>query len=82
MNKVLQVTAVFWEACVAFSGITDNAKARARRVVNLRQAIRPREAQANACSSSTRLAERTPSKPNGLVGGLMVSQVLTLSAIP
>jgi hypothetical protein len=38
--------------------------------------------QVNACSLSASLAERTTSKPNGLVGGLMVSQVLTLSAIP
>jgi hypothetical protein len=41
MKKVLQVTAVFWRAASLFSGITDNAKARARRVVNLRQAVRP-----------------------------------------
>jgi hypothetical protein len=83
MKKVLQVTAVFWRAAsLVFrhhrqrqgTGPTgaQSSTSRSSRVT----------VQANACSSSTSLAERTPSKPNGLVGGLMVSQVLTLSAIP
>jgi hypothetical protein len=83
MKKVPQVIAVFWRtASLVFrhhrqpqgTGPTggQSSTSRSSRVT----------AQVNARSSSTSLAERTPSKPNGLVGGLMVSQVLTLSAIP